>query len=316
MKRILYIDADTLLYAAASQQESRQCLAKNRITDKEKLFESKTKFNEWHASNSAYDKTDYEFTVVTNLVGRPEYAFQSIKQKVDKIFNASYCDEFFVCIQGEGNFRKEYETSFVEYKGHRADKPILFNECFEYMKKKYKERCIVSSGIETDDFINTKAWESYNLASSSRKKSDAPFVIAYCDKDIVANGRGWFLNYNKLDEGVFWVDGLTQTRNYFIQVLMGDNADNIPGIIQLGDYTKSLYGIKTKGVGIGSATKILKDCIVEEQMARNVVEAYKDAWPQDWKQRLADNCFFLYLQRYEGEQFNVDEFFGRYEIQL
>lgn len=316
IKRTLYIDADTVLYSSASQQQSIQCLAVNNVTTESVLYESKTLFNQWLANQTAYSKEDFTFQSVVSLIGKPEYAFQSIKQKIAKIFNASYCDDYVVCIQGAGNFRNDYPSEHVEYKGHRVAKPLLFQECFDYTVKKYGSRCHVSTGIETDDYVCIKGWESYNIGKATKSRSASPYVIAAVDKDIAANTRGWMMNYNKLEEGIYWNDGMSQSRKFFTQVLVGDNADNIPGIMRLGEATRKQYDIKTRGCGAASAEKILKDCVNETHMARNVVEAYKDAHPDIWKQLLTDNCFFLYLQRYEGEVFNVDEFFGRYSIVL
>lgn len=314
MKRTLFIDADTVLYSSAAQQQKNKCLAKHS-SGTEKLWNSKTEFNGWAESNQV-DKSEYTFEVVSELVGVPAFAFQSIRQKIDKIVDASGCDDFYVCIQGSGNFRNDYVTPHVEYKGHRVAKPILFNECFEYTKKKWGSNCIVSSGIETDDFVVTKGWESYNMGIAQRDRNACPYVIAYVDKDIVANSRGWHMNYNKLENGVFWVDGLTQSFNFFTQVLIGDTADNIPGIIELSDDIKKKWGIRTKGCGPASARKILEQCKTEAEMATNVVEAYRSSWPHDWYARLRDNCFFLYLQRYEGEVFDVDKFFSQYGVVL
>ncbi len=312
----MYGDFDTLLYAAASQQQKNGCISTNTITGDSVSWESKTKFNEWLATQSKYEKSDFTFTVSSVLVGEPRFAFQSIKQKVDKIFNASYCDDYYVCIQGSGNFRNDYVTPHVEYKGHRVAKPILFQECFDYVVRKYGNRCIVSTGIETDDFVNIKAWESYNMGMATKDKSNCPYVIAYCDKDIVSCGRGWFLNYNKLEDGVFWNNSMMQTKNFFTQTLIGDTADNIPGLVTVGDVTKATYGLKSKGCGKVAAETILGECVNETHMARNVVEAYKDTYPNDWKERLKDNCFFLYLQREPNEVFDIDKFFAQYGITL
>lgn len=316
MKRTLYIDADTILYSSAAQQQSTGCRAINIKTLEETDYVSKTQFNEWIKTQYKYTKDDFVFEPIPTLTGLPEYAFKSIKQKIEKIFKASYCDDYVVCIQGEGNFRNDYPSTFVSYKGQRVSKPLLFKECFDYTVKKYGARCHVSSGIETDDYVCIKGWESYNIGLASKSRSAAPYVIAAVDKDIPANTRGWMLNYNKLEEGIYWNDGMSQSRKFFTQVLTGDNADNIPGIRMLGEATKKTYGIVNKGCGPASADKILEGCVNETHMARNVVEAYKDTWPTDWKQRLADNCFFLYLQRYKDEVFDVDEFFGRYSITL
>lgn len=316
MKKILYIDADTILHASSAQQQANKCLARHRVSGREKIFLNKTEFNNWIKENPKWKKEDFEFEVVSELVGVAAFAFQSIRQKIDKIVEASGCEEYYVCIQGSGNFRNDYVSPHVEYKGHRVAKPLLFKECFDYTVKKYGDRCIVSSGIETDDFISIKAWESYNQALKTRNKDDAPYIIAYIDKDLPANAPGWFLNYSKLDEGIWWNDKLSQARKFFTQVLIGDTADNIPGILQLSDETKKQYGIRTKGCGPASAEKILGECQSEAEMANRVVEAYRSSHEHDWKQRLADNCFFLYLQRYGGDEFNVDKFFGQYGIAL
>jgi hypothetical protein len=316
MKRTLYIDADTILYASASQQQKNRCVSTHKLTGDVQEWESKTAFNNWIISQDIHSKDQFTFDVKSVLTGEPRFAFQSVKQKVDKIFNASYCDDFYVCIQGTGNFRNDYVTPYVEYKGHRVAKPILYQECFDYVVRKYGNRCIVSNGIETDDFVNIKAWESYSNGITLKDKSKCPYVIAYVDKDIVANGRGWYLNYNDLDRGVFWNNADMQMRNFFKQVLIGDTADNILGIEKLSDISKAKYGIKTNGVGPTTSNKILGECKTEKEMAESVVECYKLSWPNDWKQRLADNCFFLYLQREAGEVFNLDKFFADCGVKL
>ena len=40
--KLLYIDADTLLYSSAAKEEVNKCLAKHVPSGREKLFESKT----------------------------------------------------------------------------------------------------------------------------------------------------------------------------------------------------------------------------------------------------------------------------------
>lgn len=316
MSKILYIDADTVLYSSAAQQQTNKCLAKHKKTGREKLFSNKTEFNNWIKENPKWKVEDFEFEVVSELVGVAAFAFQSIRQKVDKIVEASGCEEYYVCIQGSGNFRNDYVSPHVEYKGHRVAKPILFKECFDYTVKKYGDNCIVSNGIETDDFVCIKGWESYNQALKTRNRDDAPYIIAAIDKDLQANTVGHMLNYNKLEQGIFWNDIHTQTKKFFTQVLIGDTADNIPGIVTLSDDIKKKYGIRVKGCGPASAEKILGDKVSEAEMASRVVEAYRSTWEYDWKQRLADNCFFLYLQRYHGDVFDVDKFFGQYGISL
>jgi hypothetical protein len=301
MSKLLLIDADTILYAAAQQQQSNQCLATNIAQQRTKLFESKTAFNEWAKENNR-DKSNYSFETVSEITGEPRFAFQTIKQKIDTIVEASGCKDYRVCIQGDGNFRKFYESKFVDYKGQRTAKPLLFHECFDYMEKKYKAKCIVSKGQETDDYVNIVAWNALRESTSEN------LVVAYCDKDITANGQGQYLNYNKLDKGVFWQDEVTQYTEYWTQVICGDSADNLMGLEAVHKDTKAKYGIKTNGAGPVAASKLLNGITSEKEAAERVMEAYSLSWPEDWFERLSDNAFFLYLRRKEDEMFNFKDY--------
>lgn len=307
-KRILLVDADTLLYSSAAQQQVNRCLATHIASGREKLFESKTEFNNWIKSQDKWKKEEFSFQTQSSVEGEPRFAFQAIKQKVENIFEASGCDDYLVCIQGEGNYRKYYQSDFVAYKAHRPPKPLLFQECFDYTVKKYKNRCYIVQGEETDDYVTYMAWDSYNRALEAKSKKAANIVVAFCDKDIAACARGWLLNYNKLEDGVFWNDALTQSRNYWTQVLTGDAADHIMGLEKVSGSIKEKYLLKSNGVGPKAAENILKGCETEKEMAERVIECYKESWPEDWLKRLQDNCFFLYLRRREGEMFNLGDY--------
>lgn len=308
-EKILYIDADTILHSSAAQQQINKCLVTNIEQNRKRLFESKTAFNEWAKENSR-DKSNYSFEVVSKVVGNEVFAFRSIEQKIDKIVSASGCSDYRVCIQGDGNFRKFYPSKYVDYKGNRSAKPLLFQQCFDYAVNYYGDKCIVSQGEETDDYVNIQAWRSYQQALSTRNKDDADVIIAYVDKDITANGRGLFLNYNKLENGVFWQDALTQAREYWTQVLIGDGADNIPGLEKITPSIKEKYGIKRDGVGPVAAKKILSGCKTEKEMFDAVSEAYTESWGEEAAERLQDNCFFLYLRRKPGEMFHLHNYAG------
>lgn len=314
MSKILLIDADTILYSSAAQEQINKCLAIHKESGKDKLFDSKTDFNNWIKEQSKWKKEDFDFKVVSEITGEPRFAFQNVKQKIQNIVDASGCFDYKVCIQGEGNFRKFYESKFVDYKGQRGDKPLLYKEVFEYTVNKYKGRCVVVKGEETDDYVNQQAWCGYRKAYKTKSKEDSDVVIAYVDKDITANGRGWFLNYYHLEDGIFWQDTTNQAKEFWTQVLVGDTADNIPGIEKLSDELRKRYQIKTKGVGPVAANKILDTLQTERTMAVAVTECYRETWPDDWKERLQDNCFFLYLRRKPDEMFCLEEYFDKLKI--
>lgn len=310
-KRLLVIDADTILYASSAQQQLNKCLATNIEYGSQRLFESKTAFNDWAKENNR-DKANYSFETMSEIKpdAEPRFAFQSIKQKVDKIVDAAGCDDFVLCIEGEGNFRKDFKSRFVDYKGQRTAKPILFEECREFFLKKYKKKVILSEGRETDDTCNIMAWGSYNKGLAAEDKSKCNVVLAYCDKDLAANSRGWMLNYNKLEEGIFWNDGFTQSYNFATQLLIGDSADNIPGIERLSKITKERFNIKVDGVGPATAKKILADCKTEVDLASRVFECYSAIYGEEegWDERLDENGFFLYLLRHEKDEWDLNRY--------
>lgn len=310
-KKLLVVDADTILYSSAAQQQLNKCLATNIEHGSQRLFESKTAFNEWAKENSR-DKSNYSFETKSEIKpdAEPRFAFQSIKQKVDKIIDAAGCDDFVLCIEGEGNFRKDFKSRFVDYKGQRSEKPLLFEECRDFFLKKYKKKVILSEGRETDDTCNIMAWESYQKGVDSKDRNQCDIVLAFCDKDLAANSRGWLLNYNKLENGIFWNDSFTQSYNFATQLLIGDSADNIPGIEKLSKITKERFKIKVEGVGPATAKKILADCKTEVDLATRVFECYSAMYGDEegWEERLDENGFFLYLLRHEKDEWDLNKY--------
>ena len=166
-KKLLVVDADTLLYSSAAQQQVNKCLATNIEYGSQRLFESKTAFNEWIKENNR-DKTNYSCETKSEIKpdAEPRFAFQSIKQKVDKIVNAAGCDDFVLCIEGEGNFRKDLKSRFVDYKGQRSEKPILFEECREFFLKKYTYSSKRSDLTSAIPILSLTAVNSSNLSES------------------------------------------------------------------------------------------------------------------------------------------------------
>lgn len=309
MKKLLVVDADTILHSSSAQQQLNKCLATNIEHGSQRLFESKTAFNDWAKENNR-DKANYSFETKSEIKpdAEPRFAFQSIKQKVDKIVDAAGCDDFVVCIEGEGNFRKDFASRFVDYKGQRSAKPLLFEECREFFIKKYKEKVILSEGRETDDTCNILAWESYNKAVAAKNRDACDVVLAFVDKDLAANSRGLLLNYNKLENGIFWNDSFTQAYNFATQLLTGDDADNIPGIEKLSKITKERFKIKVEGVGPATAKKVLADCKTEAELAARVFECYSAMYEDDWECRLSENGFFLYLLRHEKDEWDLNKY--------
>lgn len=308
MTKLLVIDTDTILYSSAAMHQDNKCNVIHRLSGREKLFESKTAFNDWIKAQDKWSKDEFDFQTVSSVVGEPRFAFQSIKQKIDNIVETVGISDYKICIEGEGNFRKDFQSKYVQYKSHRPPKPLLFEECREFLVKKYKNQLVEAVGVETDDICNIFAWESFNKAIKAKSKDASNVILAACDKDLFANSRGWMFNYFKPEQGIFWNNSFKQAYNFATQLLTGDNADAIPGIEKLSDITRERYGIKTKGVGPATAQKILADCLLEEELAQRVKECYVEAWEANWDERLNENGFFLYLLRHEADKWILSEY--------
>ena len=121
---------------------------------------------------------------------------------------------------------KEFRYQILEnYKGKRPDLDqglrdrlnLLYRYSIEYGAEPALE------GLETDDMVQIYAHEFWH--------QNIPYTIAHIDKDLDTI-PGNHYNYNK--EEHYEVDLDTARRNFFYQLLVGDTADNIPGIRGIG----------------------------------------------------------------------------------
>jgi 5'-3' exonuclease len=124
-----------------------------------------------------------------------------------------------------------------KYKGNRDNlvKPPYYTELREYLTEKYG--ALTYYKFEADDMA-CMAMEKANASG------DVQAILAAIDKDLEQQA-GRHINPNKKAEGVYVVDDFTGAYSFYKQMLMGDVADNIPGLPRIGDKT---------------AVKILENC--------------------------------------------------------
>lgn len=300
----LYIDADSLLYMYAFSQQSTITTVRHTPSGREKQFKNKTLAKDfiksWVAEdNDKRSECDFEIEQTYELTGDINLAGHLFDQRISSI--AKDVNQYkkigktYVCIQGEGNYRKAYPARFVKYKENRkSDKPILFEDLYWYVKHKYNIHCIVVDGEETDDFVCRKVYEGN--------------VVAMCDKDIVANSVGWLYNYqhnsffNNTDE-MRW-------NKFCMQLLTGDATDNIDGIKIISEQDKKHYDIPASRRSVGDATAkvILSTVETEKDALRAILSLYENAYPDDGKERFKEMAFFLWMARYKGQMFDVIEY--------
>lgn len=182
---------------------------------------------------------------------------------VDK---CGYVDEWSLHLTGKGNFRNDIAVT-APYKGNRADKvkPKHLAALRKHLMQEWGAS--MSEGQEADDTI---AIEATKLGDDG--------VIVSLDKDL-DQVQGW--HYNFIKKEAYYITEAEGLLRLYMQILTGDNADNIIGL---------------RGIGNVKAKKMLEDAADETEMFQRCVEAYDGN-----EDRVVENAHLLFLRRHEGQ---------------
>lgn len=180
-----------------------------------------------------------------------------------------------IAVKGRDNFR--YEV-YEDYKGNRTrELEPEVKKCLTYghnhlIEKYDAKQC---DGMEADDMVAIWAWECI--------LSETPYVIVHIDKDLdMIPGT----HYNFIKEESYYVDFDQAHYNFMKQLLMGDTADNIPGI---------------KGIGPKKAEKLLDKVPYEKRY-----QVVKAAWGGDVKNmNISARLLWMSTTFDEAEQHNI-----------
>jgi 5'-3' exonuclease len=86
------------------------------------------------------------------------------------------------------------------------------------------------------------------------------------------------------------VSEFTGWYNFYHQMLVGDTIDNVVGVT---------------GVGKKNAERILKGATNRADLHQRVENEYKRVYGSDWDRVMLENGRLLYLQRKEGDVWNL-----------
>lgn len=235
------------------------------------------------------------------------------------------------------NFRLDLAFS-KPYKGQRkSEKPPFFYELREYLL--YQHEAILAVGCEADDLISIEMTSDFRklqidgvVLGSDEHKAFAGCVCCTQDKDLrMIPGWHYQPKTNHHAEDVFFVDELgwlepkyktreTKTKGtveyidklkgaglkfFYAQCLMGDSADNYPGL---------------PGCGATETFDLIDGCTSEDEMLLVVLRAYSDKWPKGTRaknhrggslhltaaQMLVEQGRLAYMQRTPGEVWMPD----------
>ncbi len=180
------------------------------------------------------------------------------------------------------------------------------------MFSQYKNKVLVANDCESDDTLGI-----YGAANQAnfRKTGKYLYILGYIDKDI---RQVWSptIFLNSKEDGVKFITPFEAAHHFAYQIIKGDKSvDNIQGLPDLAKETRDKYGLR-KAVGCGevAATTILAGCTEIKELFERVVECYKAYYVKPvavgdveytWKEFLRENATLLWLQRSEGQRFDI-----------
>lgn len=159
-----------------------------------------------------------------------------------RIVDTCASNQFRVFISGSRNFRKQL---YPDYKAHRASqpRPAHLDAIRELLVREWEAE--ICDGYEADDGIGMAHDEHSIIVSNDKDFRQIPGEIF----NPVKNGGEFEV-----------VDSIEASRSFYVQLLQGDAADNVPGVA---------------GIGPVRAARILADCTPEE-MHSKVFELYNN----------------------------------------
>jgi hypothetical protein len=253
--------------------------------------------NERHGISLTID--DFEITPKTVLIDaknddqRLAIGMKNIRSYIQGLLNIPWVKGIKWCLSSKTNFRKELNQ---DYKAQRPEKPKLLLQLKDLFIHEFKHMVTIKNSHEADDLLGIfGAWSR----EYHKNPKDSPYVLTGYDKDLLQIGDNWFLNFDKKEQGIFWIDNFTGHLNLCTQILQGDTADNLKGLPEITTEIKAKYGVATGGCAIGKSRKILSDCKTIDELYRTVEWCYKSFYGEDYKEHL--NLMFRMVKLLENE---------------
>lgn len=164
-----------------------------------------------------------------------EFAFQRVKMLVDSILDKTNADSYklFLTSNDKSNYRFRLAT-IKEYKGNRKNmkRPVHYDGIREYLEKYYNAEMVYNE--EADDAMGIAQMKALDRSIICTIDKDLDMIPGYhynmdTQQLYTATDPGkLFLSEDKrklYGRGLKW---------FYAQMLLGDNADNIPGIDKYG----------------------------------------------------------------------------------
>ncbi|MEE8208392.1 MAG: hypothetical protein V3T88_05505, partial [Nitrosomonadaceae bacterium] len=236
-QKVLVNDADSSVYAIGfmTQKKQHYLLDENKKIVGE--WDDKRKLNKWQKENDPSLLLEYDYTEDIEPVS---FALSSAKKFIANMLDYTGCDRTILLLTKGGNCFRHNLATIQKYKGNRdgMSKPYHYDAIRDYY-------CVYHGAKVYDK------WEADDAACMALHRGSGidgvDYILSTIDKDL-AQQAGRHVNPNKKDEGVYVINEVEGWYNFYHQMLMGDQADNIKG----------LSGKKgAPGIGKAKATKLL-----------------------------------------------------------
>lgn len=132
-------------------------------------------------------------------------------------------DDCIVFLSGKDNFRDNL-VDYYKANRDRAKRPLHYNTITEYLVNYWNAS--IYDKIEADDALGIEQMKHYNEGMDFTEQT----CICTLDKDLDCIPGA---HYNFVDDVYYVLDTVDANRNFFAQMIQGDNADNIPGIYKI-----------------------------------------------------------------------------------
>ncbi len=268
----LLIDGDVLVYMSSfGAQRNRYTVTYN---DGERTFENAKLRDAW-LKEQELTPEQYSITKHLDVLDLPA-ALAICRNKVDELLIKLNATSHHIYLTGKGNFRDEVAT-LAPYKGNRQDveKPVHFAAVREWFENhRYSS---VTHGQEADDAIGIAQTEHGGKA-----------VVCSIDKDL-RQLHGPHYEWHK--DLRYNINADASDRWFWLQMLMGDSADNIPGI---------------KGVGDKTAAKLMDGTTDRATRASIVVDRYVRQYEGAASDVMLEVGRLLWIRRAPDQLWNLD----------
>ncbi len=222
------------------------------------------------------------------------FACHTVKNMINEMMADIDADahQVYLTSTDKSNYRFDIAKTKV-YKGNRkAAKPVHYDAIRDYLTKYWNAAII--TGMEADDAMGIEQY-----TNGRGFGCDAVTIICTIDKDLDMI-PGW--HYNFVTKELYETDDpgtleLSENRRklkgggllwFYAQILLGDSADNIPGL---------------PGFGPVKVYDVLYDCKDEREMVRNVYSQYTKQMPKlDAIERLKEVADLLWILRKPDER--------------